>query len=298
MIDEAQRLFFRSSTAVKEEGHLRTFSFLIAVIIGIAVSFGAHAAPITTTFTDFQAFADGSVNGQFNWSATGPYDQSVVTEGGGNKALRISNKVTSGSFGDQIFAPKPGIFVGEGTSYNSFSLKFDVKGATASADPGARVTISPDDGQGARQDFVAVRDCGGLMCIDTFDVTAGGLFTGPQQLGGGLSKNVYHTIEFVLNFNNGPNNDVGKIYIDNVLAHTHGSWEQFYSVFQPGLHPTGVDIQTALFRVSGDSAPNAEGFLFDNVQVQVFNVPEPATMAMLGMGTIGLVGFRRRKKTA
>ena len=56
----------------------------------------------------------GNINGQNGWSKTGPYDAAVAAVssfpaasgyGFGTQALRISNAVVSGSFGDQTFAP-------------------------------------------------------------------------------------------------------------------------------------------------------------------------------------------------
>lgn len=50
----------------------------------------------------------GNINGQDGWSKTGPYDVFVSSSGGtagfGAQSLRISNGVTSDSFGDQAFS--------------------------------------------------------------------------------------------------------------------------------------------------------------------------------------------------
>src|SRR5437764_8530586 len=85
---------------------------------------GADAiGPIT--FESSQGYVVGDINGQpalpgsgslpnGRWSKTGPYDAQVALlstfpdasgYGFGSQALRISDAVTSGSFGDQTFSP-------------------------------------------------------------------------------------------------------------------------------------------------------------------------------------------------
>jgi hypothetical protein len=51
------------------------------------------------------------------------------------------------------------------------------------------------------------------------------------------------------------------------LVHTGTSWEQFYTNFQPLIHPLGVPVQTLLFALLGDAEPavNGGGYFIDNV---------------------------------
>ena len=78
----------------------------------------ALVATLITAFADSSSinfepptYALGSINGQDGWSSTGPYDHKVVNNSlypapasFGLQSLRISNAVTSGSFGDHTFS--------------------------------------------------------------------------------------------------------------------------------------------------------------------------------------------------
>ena len=110
----------------------------------IASALVAHADSIgPTTFEPGQSYVLGSIDGQHGWggdaSAINPsYDQGVATttiSGFGAQALRISDAVTSGSFGDWIFAAPLNDAAGEpsstaagfsvGTLQSHFEVSFD-----------------------------------------------------------------------------------------------------------------------------------------------------------------------------
>ena len=81
-----------------------------AAVVGTAASASAD----TQGPVNFETgYSTGSVNAQNGWSSTGSYDQAVVNNSGfpgapasfQTKSLRISDAVTTGSFGDQTFSP-------------------------------------------------------------------------------------------------------------------------------------------------------------------------------------------------
>ena len=262
---------------------------LTVVFAASSVFAAAMLAPLSgTSFHDFTVGA--SVDGQDGWNVFLPgncgfYDESVVNFGA-NRVWRVSNAVTCGSFGDQPFAPRPGglpndtvndpdnsepfFFAGEnstGAAFRTFSGQFSFRSATGATQPGLRITVSADSGQGGRQSFAALVDTGSGINVETFDLDNAGNFIGPITISQGLSYTDWHTLNTEVIFKRGPRNDKVRYFVDGRKRHTGQSWEQFYRNFQAALHPLGVPVQTLLFRVSGTAAPAVAGggFLIDNV---------------------------------
>ncbi|MGH6946456.1 MAG: type I secretion C-terminal target domain-containing protein [Kiloniellales bacterium] len=252
-----------------------------------------QGAPLSSYQTDFETFTTGvSIAGQDGWSVSGTFDESVE-DISGNTVWQVSNALTSGAFGNQPFAPRPGgipnppadpdnstpnAFAGEsatGAAGTRFFAEFDFSSATGAAQPGLSVTVSPDSGQGGRQGFFDIEDNGtsGLRLV-TFDVDADGNFIGPIAIADNLSYSEVHRVGIEVLFNDGPGNDVAHYYLDGTLIHTGQSWEQFYSNFQPALHPNGVPVQTLLFRLSGDpdASVDGEGLFIDNLSYEITDI--------------------------
>ncbi len=224
-------------------------------------------------------YSTGNINGQDGWSMTGPYDVEVVDDPvvDGLQSLRISNAVTSGAFGDQTFAPELTSGAGEtgvGTE-NRFEAEFELSSTQLAEQPGLSVSVSPDDGNGSRMSFLRFSDEAGGIRVTFFDVTnPGPLGTGstfvPADLGL-LDRNASHTIKFVMNFVDGPANDVVEIYINGSLVHTGTSWEDYYR-YDPEQNGNGNQlfaVDTLIFMARGTAAPGTSGggYIFDNVSL-------------------------------
>ena len=249
-----------------------------AAALGITIGLAGTALALQTLFTDFEGFKTGaSIDGQNGWGVSNPaFDQQVVNAGG-NTVWRVSNAVTSGSFGDMPFAPRlggipadpsnptnssPGAFAGEtstGTTLDRYRSTFSFRSATGTAQPGARITVSADNGQGGRQSFIAIRDTGTGINVETVDVDKNGIFSGFIVIASGLAYKPWHTTSVEIQFKDGENNDRVKYYVDGKLVHTATSWEQYYRHFEADLHPKGVPVQTLMFRISADPQPQVLG---------------------------------------
>ncbi len=146
---------------------LRRILVLTTLVLGLAVVGSALAGgpkadkvgPIT--FEPTQGYVLGDINGQQGWMKSGAYDVAVASVasfpaasgyGFGTQALRLSNSVTSGSFGDQTFSPGLASPAGEGSAAAHFSARFKIGTALATiparpghvGEPGQRVR-RPDE---------------------------------------------------------------------------------------------------------------------------------------------------------
>jgi hypothetical protein len=245
---------------------------------------------------NFESYSVGNINGQDGWTKTGAYDVAVVANAYGYasfgvKSLRISNAVTSDSFGDQTFARPLIDAVGEtdaipktfsvGSRQTRFEMQFDIASAVPTAQqPGLSISVSPDRGDGARMSYLRFVDGAGGIDVffsDTPGTTNPANFTN-IQVGVALARAVPHTVKLVMDVVDGPSNDIVRVYIDGTLVHTGTSWENYYR-YDPESYegPGSRIVKTVLFRAGGTSVPaNLEkGFLIDNVTTYSGPTPPP-----------------------
>ena len=234
----------------------------------------------------------GDINGQNGWSKTGTFDAAVANVadfpaaagyGFGTKALRISDAVTSGSFGDQPFSPGLANEAGEtaassggpaiGTRQKHFEVSFQIGTTKATEQPGLHATMSPDRGDGGRMSYLRFDDLANGVHVYFDDVTDPGPLGTTADFNeraiATLSRTASHTVRMTIDYNDGPGNDVVQVFIDGALVTTGGTWEDYYR-FDPeqagggNLVPT---VDKVLFRESGtaDAGNAGQGFLIDNI---------------------------------
>jgi hypothetical protein len=296
----------------------------IALIAAAPAIAWAVKLDLSLSATSFHDFSPGvSADGQDGWSVFRPgncgfYDESVTTFGG-NAVWRVSNAVTCESFGDQPFAPRPGgipndtindpdnsdpsFFAGEsstGAALRGFVGRFSFRTVTGRAQPGLAITVSADNGRGARQSFLSLVDSGRGIDVLTYDVGRDGNFIGDRRcilgvdipcpgivIAAGLSYVTWHTLETEVTFRDReprttPDDDVVvhlgeddrvRYYLNGKRIHQSESWEEYYRNFEAAQHPLGVPVQTLMFRISGPAAPAVAGggFYIDNVFTGLFN---------------------------
>jgi parallel beta-helix repeat protein len=249
----------------------------------------------------------GSINGQDGWSATGAYDYGVVaTSGFGSptgfaaQSFRISNAMTSLSFGDWAFsksltdeAGEPGADNGGfsgGTRQPHFEVSFDIASAVPNAQqPGLQVSVAPDRGDGARMSYLRFSDMPSGLEIDFDDYedfapfgTDSNLAAGcsgtdnfvETTVASGLDRSVPHHIQLVIDFVPGPRNDVVRVFVDNKLVHCGTTWEDYYRYCTESQPPVDVSrtVDSLLLqaRAGSGTAPATlgKGFLFDNLDLE------------------------------
>ncbi|NUO83961.1 hypothetical protein HUU05_28130, partial [candidate division KSB1 bacterium] len=261
----------------------RSFPTILVVTIVLAGAVQVLADLLTI---NFESYSLGNVNGQDGWSKTGAYDVAVVSNTYGyatfgTQSLRISNAITSGSFGDHTFSKSLTDEAGESTSsdaYNGglsggtrqpyFEAEWDFASTVPGAEqPGLSVVASPDRGDGARMSWVQMADTPTGLEVNFYDYqisaappTGDFVFTNVVS---GLDRTVPHRIKITMEFVDGPENDVVKVYVDGALLHTGTSWEDYFRQNQP---PGTRTVDAILFRVGGAAAPatSGKGFLIDN----------------------------------
>jgi len=271
----------------------RTIKKIIGFLVSSTLAFAMFVVParadsVTANFEN-PPFVIGNINGQDSWLKTGSFDVEVVTNtfsipSFGLQSLRISDAVTSGSFGDQTFAKPLVDAVGEvdstdgtfsrGTLKSHFEVQFDFASTMLTEQVGMHASFSPDRGDGSRMSYLRFDDKPAGVELYFDDVTnPGPLGTGSsfnEVLLGTLSRSTPHTVKLTMDMLDGPANDIVKVYLDGSLVHTGTSWEDYYR-FDPEsiAEQSPRIIKTVLFRESGSSNPgnSGKGFLFDNLSI-------------------------------
>jgi len=261
-----------------------------ALALSLAFAGTAQADTVTTTFdgpektitgVDGPNWAAGSINSQYGWKSTDNYDHKIVNVNGDN-ALRISNAITSGSFGDMTFS-KPVVNAASETNGNNVLVnEFTIKAPETFAENLA-VTVSPDDDQGTRMSRVRFEDTASGVRVIFADATF------VDQVIATLDRSVKHTVKIETTFVHGHDDDVVRVFIDGNEKVRGGSWENYYRAYEE-RNPSASD--RLLFRTAGTAAPLTKnnGFLFDNVKTTSSHVDNPAPLNPPAPGPVGPQG--------
>jgi hypothetical protein len=291
----------------------RVSRFLAPVALAISALFLVAIAHADSVGVNFESYSTGIVDGQDGWQADGSagsgcatYDVAVAGQATyptfGTRSLRMSDAVTSGCFGDQTFSKPVLNEAGEtsagndgysgGTRQPYFQAEWDF----ASVQPGAeqsglQIVASPDRGDGARMSWVQMTDTPGGLAVNFYDYQdvapfgtsigdPNGCGTGddfvPTNVASGLDRTVPHHIKVGVQFVDGPRNDIAKVWVDGVLVHTGGSWEDYFRYCEG--NPTRT-VDSLLFRGGGTAHPaNAgKGFYIDNLLLTSGPVPSSSS---------------------
>ncbi len=305
---------------------VRTALLVLLVATSLGAAQVARADTYATTFES--GFTTGDIGGQQGWQKSGAYDVAIADDGAfvlplqapaafGTRSLRVSNAVTSGSFGDQTFSPSLAEPAGETTSvgggqasesaprHNRFELSFTF----ASAQPGAEqsglaTTLSPDRGDGARMSFLRLRDTPTGLAVDFIDTPdpsvelSGGQYhvNFVQQTVRNLDRTVAHNVRLVLWFVEGADNDVAQLYVDDMTTPklVGTTWENYdrnddEASGGGNLVPLTDDL---LIRASSTAQPTltGRGFLLDDLSISSSTATAPPDPELGPTGATGATG--------
>jgi hypothetical protein len=285
---------------------LISLATLVVAALGLLAGFSGAAAADTQGPIDFESYNVGNIDGQQGWMKTGSYDVTVEnagsfplisTYGFGTQALRSSDAVTSGSFGDQTFSPGLTDPSTE-TSNPHFEASFSIGTALATAQNGLHMSVSPDNGQGGRMSYLRFEEHGdGLVHVFFDDTTASAPCTPAQCVSfndteiAHFALGTVHSFKFVIDqvpgtLASGGPNDVVKIYEDSALLKTGTTWENYYR-YDPESSPFTVvpSISKLLFRESGtaNASDSTGGFLVDNVALASSPLCTPTPLSRDGI---------------
>jgi len=283
--------------------------------IGFSVGLMALMAAITALPTladtlptiNFESpeYTTGNINGQDGWMKTGGYDVEVEAVssypnasgfGFENQALRLSNAVTSGSFGDQTFSPGLTTPADESTATKYFEASFDIGSTQSTQQAGLFLSVSPDDGSGSRMSYVGFDDQADGIHVIFYDVTNPGPLPTASSFNptdvATIDRTNKHSIKFEIELVPGPSNDIVRLYVDGALEITGTSWEDYYRYDpeQTGNGNVVPGISKLLFRAGGAAAPatSGNGYLVDHVSLLSDVESQPNTGVITAPATDGL----------
>lgn len=262
------------------------FAPIASLALALFVSVPAIASADSVS-VDFESYSLGTINSQDGWSSLGAagsgcaaYDHAVASNTGpaefGAQSLRISNAVASGCFGDQTFSKSLADEAGEMSAQNgslsggSRQTHFEAQWSFISADPsgeqsGLSVVASPDRGDGARMSWVQMADTPTGIDVNFYDYQHDAANFVQTPVATGLDRTAVHTIKITIDFLDGAENDVVRVYVDGSLAHTGTSWEDYFR--DQESNPTRT-VDSILFRTSTAAPATAgKGFFIDNLSL-------------------------------
>ena len=172
--------------------------------------------------------------------------------------MRISNAVTTGAFGDQTFSPGLTDPAGE-SARKHFEANFNIATTTNVVQSGLAISVSPDNGEGARMSYLRFVDQNDGVHVYFDGATATGDFM--EKDIATLNRASAHSIRFLITFKKGA--DDVKVFIDGKRLISDTTWENYYRELGQQVAPTSK----MLFRAGGTAAPatHGNGFLIDNL---------------------------------
>jgi uncharacterized repeat protein (TIGR01451 family) len=275
----------------------RKLTVLATAVSMVLLLCGVAAADTVTSTFEPPSFHLGTVNGQDGWKSAVPgnipslpngYDQAVVANTPpapavfGSQSFRESNAYNPAP---DTFPPeyhfqtysKPTIDpAGEGLANSEYIAQFSFISIHPDREqPGLKIDVSPDMGEGARMSYIGLTDTEGGINVTFFDTTEESPYFVGYDLGT-LPRDKVHTIKFWIKLNPGPNNDLVRIFIDGRdVGECFTTWENFYRGTNQDVPISDRLLFRSPNRNGNDLSLLGGGYLFDDVTTTTANGPGP-----------------------
>jgi hypothetical protein len=168
---------------------------------------------------------------------------------------------------------------------------------TGALQDGLSISVSAGNGSGARMTWLRMGDDSvNGMNLQFADFSGSPQDFVYQELATNLDRSVWHRIDMIVYFREGPTNDLVQVSLDGDLLVNGTTWEDYSRSYKltDGSDGPLPPVSSLLFRAGGTAAPSTlgAGFYIDDVSLESLNTPEPGTLGLLLAGVIVLL--RRR----
>lgn len=249
--------------------------------------------PYVQTFCDNPSTSNptpitvGSINGKQGWTHTAGLPEAVINDGTaktGSRSWSLANTTVSAGFGSQPTSPPLAKDMGESTvrsagGGDSYEMFFWFKAPNTVADGSAVYVIAQGSDRMVQLQILNNLDsAGGLQVeIQNLVLDASGNVTS-NPVAQNLSRNTWHKVKVVFAAVDGANNDVVKVWVNEVAktGASYTSLENFMRFWGSGTIPA---VNKMMFRMnrlpsyfSGTFTDgSAQGIRFDDLCYRVFN---------------------------
>jgi len=282
-----------------------------AAMLGLgSATFGATALPYTTSFESSDSFSPGSIGGQGGWSVFDTSTATITTAAShtGTQSVLIAPVVSNGDVvqsSTPIFDPSGETpSVGVPAPVSSYMVTdFWFRTVATSSDSGLYISTSMGNPASVRNTWLGVEEGSeagatpGDLYVGAYAVDAGGNFD--ESLSPALTWGAWYHATIAEQYVNGPDNDQVTYSIADasgnpVWSTTIGSWENYYAT-DPSAEQAPGPVVSDRTSFGGSADDGGEGIYVDDFSMtNVAPVPEPTSLALLGIGGLTLVSRRRR----
>ena len=284
----------------------------VTITTGVKSAAGASlATAMTWTFRTTGSFCEqgftqtdhftgaASINGQNGWlvGTSEGFDEQVENVGvsaqDGQQVWRLSNRIISGGFSNQPLSPQLSESAGETTvrsagGGDAMEAVFWMRPVSSWAD-GSAITLSFSPTGGDRQTYFRIEnnlDANGgyqVRVIDYADVHTTEVFR-TFSASTAMVRTAWVKVRLVMETPDGGTNDLLKVYLNDQLAGTYSTWEDYFTwvlggnsvpiasnrlMFRVSVAPSGID---ASFPDGG-----AQGFYLDDLCYRVYDRAAPSS---------------------